>query len=257
LDKALEKHKDFFLATTQQPLVKIEQQKLVRLITEWLTLEKERNEFKVVALEKNYEIQIAALSLKFRVDRIDSVQIMKSESTISDTPATSRLDVIDYKTGAVNVNNWFGVRPTEAQMPAYIIALEAEKKLDTNSSSQQIISGLSYAQIKTGSVSIQGLSFLTDENKGQLVKHEHNLLKVKDSSLRDVTANNYESLLKDWKSTLDRIAHGITSGWTPVSPKDNDSCTFCDYRAVCRIDEAQPKTKSEPEQAQLEVSEHE
>ena len=257
LDKALEKHKDLFLATTQQPLVKIEQQKLVRLITEWLTLEKERNEFKVVALEKNYEIQIAALSLKFRVDRIDSVQIMKPESTTSNTQMASRLDVIDYKTGAVNVNNWFGVRPTEAQMPAYIIALEAEKKLDTNSSSQQIISGLSYAQIKTGSVSIQGLSFLTDENKGQLVKHEHNLLKVKDSSLRDVTANNYESLLKDWKSTLDRIAHGITSGWTPVSPKDNDSCTFCDYRAVCRIDEAQPKTKSEPEQAQLEVSEHE
>jgi len=240
LARALEKHKDFFSATTQQQLVKIEQQKLAKLIDEWLALEKERKNFRIVALEKEYKIQIASLSLKFRVDRIDALQLVGGDSSSNTAPMATQLSVIDYKTGAVAVDHWFGVRPTEAQMPAYILALENEHQSQTC----ETIESLNYAQIKTGSVSIQGLSFLSQELSGQaqkqLSKHEHSLQKSKDLALPDIGVNSYDSLLKDWNSTLDRISQGITTGWTPVSPKNKESCSFCDFRSVCRIDETQP-----------------
>jgi ATP-dependent helicase/DNAse subunit B len=42
------------------------------------------------------------------------------------------------------------------------------------------------------------------------------------------------------------MAVGISSGYMPVAPKDkNQSCLFCDYKAICRINELQPETDVE------------
>ncbi len=249
IDLALLKHQDFFAATTQATLVEIEKQKLFTLISEWLLIEKNRDEFVIDALEKEYHLPMGSLSFRFRIDRVDRITSSKSLSE-----QNKRLEIIDYKSGRVNINDWFGVRPTEAQMPAYVLAIENELELSCSQTEQDTsvsvgdaindsINGLSYAQIKTGDASMYGLVFLSSdpaEHQDRVMKKELSLEKNKTTAIKDISENNYRSLVKDWQTTLQRISTGITVGWIPVSPKNDNSCLYCDYGSICRIDENQP-----------------
>jgi len=216
LQSALQKHQAYLLATTETEIIELEKNKLTLLIFEWLNIEKERADFEVHQLEAEYELDIEQLSLKFRVDRIDS-------------NAKQELEIIDYKTGKTEVKNWFGVRPTEAQMPAYILAMREQK-----------ISGLNYARLKTGEVAQSGLSFGSDDKT--IYQVEHGLKEKKSASLKGSNIRNFDDLVEQWQKSLARIATGISNGYMSVSPKDkNQSCLYCDYKAICRINEPQPE----------------
>lgn len=220
LQSALLKHQAYLLATTDQEIIELEQNKLASLIFEWLKIEKERADFSVHKLEAEYELNIEQLNLKFRVDRIDS-------------NGKEQLEIIDYKTGKTEVKNWFGVRPTEAQMPAYILSMR-----------EQNISGLNYARLKTGEVAQSGLSFELDDNSVNRV--DHYLNEIKSVPLKNSNVRNFDDLTEQWQKSLARIATGISNGYMSVSPKDkNQSCLYCDYKAICRINEPQPEDVSE------------
>jgi ATP-dependent helicase/nuclease subunit B len=206
---------------------------LASLIFEWLLIEKERDNFSVESVEKEMTLNLQNIQFRFRLDRVDSND-------------QGKLEIIDYKTGKVQVNDWFSVRPTEAQMPAYMLTFTDDD-----------ISAIDYARIKKGEVAQVGLSFNDSSNKAELndderiIKFENYIdesnaieskyTKLKEKSLSATNRFDREELKLQWQQTLDRIAYGMSQGFAPVSPKDiNRSCTYCEYRSVCRIDERQP-----------------
>ena len=87
-----------------------------------------------------------------------------------------------------------------------------------------------------------GLSFVDDENAaGNVLISEQFVNHKKTTPIKISSIGQYDKLVAQWEISLNRIAEGIKSGFMPVSPKDQSkSCSYCDFRSLCRIDEEQP-----------------
>jgi probable DNA repair protein len=217
LSKAMEKHHGYLLAVTEADIIALEYNKLASLIIEWLTVEKQRDNFSIAFLEEPIELNLEPIRLNFRVDRVD-----KNDSGL--------LEIIDYKSGKTDIKQWFGVRPSEAQMPAYVVALK-----------EQRIDSLSYARIRTGEVAQSGIRF--SKSEPQISRLERKLDEYQFIPIKNLDSVSFKGLVEQWEKTLGRIAIGISDGYMAVSPKEKSTtCTYCDYQSVCRINESQPET---------------
>jgi ATP-dependent helicase/nuclease subunit B len=119
----------------------LEQKRLTQLLYEWLTGERERPAFEVIAIEQEQDIAFAGLTLKLRIDRIDEFS------------NDDRL-LIDYKTGNASAKSWQGERFTEPQLPLYAV---------TNTD----IAAISFAQINRKVQKWDGLGELHDTSLHQ------------------------------------------------------------------------------------------
>ncbi len=213
LSKTLEKHHSYLLAVAGEEIVNLENHRLTQLILEWLQIEKERESFSIKSLESETQLTLNGLSLNLRIDRIDNNQ-------------QGQIKIIDYKSGLASPKNWFSVRPVEAQMPAYLLALNNES-----------FYGLAYGIFKTGEVALSGLN---SSNDSTVIADQHNIQGKRNLRINELDSVSFEQLRVDWKKSLSRISKGILSGYMPVSPKKIDTCLYCDYKPFCRIDEEQP-----------------
>lgn len=112
-------------------LREIEYIRLKRVVLACLDWEKQRTPFTVVALEQSYQIHLAGLDFKVRVDRLDAVGDKKW--------------VIDYKSSLPGSKPWYEDRPKEPQLLLYALLDEA-------------INALLFLQVKAGQVCSSGLS---------------------------------------------------------------------------------------------------
>lgn len=87
----------------------LEQERLARLLNEWLEQEKTRPPFSVIAIEEKHSVNFAGLNLQLRIDRIDQLE-------------NGELLLIDYKTGSPKLKSWLGERPDEPQLPLYAVS---------------------------------------------------------------------------------------------------------------------------------------
>jgi ATP-dependent helicase/nuclease subunit B len=110
----------------------LEQQRLEKLIVEWLDEEKLRQPFEVANLESNASIRFGDLKISLRLDRVDKIG--------------DKLLIIDYKTGQVKPKKWTGPRPIEPQLPLYLLA----SKPQTN--------GCAFAQLRANDIKFIGNS---------------------------------------------------------------------------------------------------
>lgn len=95
-------------------LLQLEQERLHRLLLQWLNEERQRPEFKALELEKQVNLIIADLRISLRLDRIDQLP-------------DGKLVVIDYKTGAsTSLSGLSQERLVEPQLPLYGLAVEQE-----------------------------------------------------------------------------------------------------------------------------------
>ncbi|MCX7122412.1 MAG: PD-(D/E)XK nuclease family protein [Gammaproteobacteria bacterium] len=91
------------------PLLKLlEKDRLKARLTEWLNIEKQRPDFKVISREESAVLSLAGLLFHLRLDRVDEV-------------AEGGKVVIDYKTGQVNPKDWFKERLEAPQLPMYAV----------------------------------------------------------------------------------------------------------------------------------------
>ena len=194
--------------------LELEEQRLVRLVTEWLDYEAARIEFEVADTEVNRTVHLAGLTLDLRLDRIDRLN------------DGSQL-VIDYKSGIVSPKSWDLPRPDDVQLPLY-----AGFALDPG----EVLGGLVFAKVRTGDLAFAGrvgdaaATLFTGLKGGSpLVKNPF-------------TA---EQLL-DWRECIQQLAKDFLSGKAEVDPRDPPkTCERCGLQTLCRIQEHQAQLEAD------------
>ncbi|HJU21159.1 MAG TPA: PD-(D/E)XK nuclease family protein, partial [Casimicrobiaceae bacterium] len=179
--------------------------RLAATLRAWLDEgERPRPPFRVRAHELRLDDQIEGLRVSVRIDRIDEL-------------ADGGIAIIDYKSGRVVApTRWFGERPEGIQLAVYAHALE--------SSSEEPIRALAYAQVKAGEIEVAGI--------------------VEDASLWPALVNGRSRRLPnaDWQSAREALresvvalAQDIRAGVADVSPRAASTCTYCGLHSLCRV----------------------
>lgn len=132
------------------PLVQsVEKKCLTRLVNACFAWEKQRPDFVVTAVEQTFSIELAGLTLRVRVDRLDTL-------------ASGDKWVIDYKTNFPSNKPWNEDRPEAPQLLLYALLDET-------------INALLFIQLKAGHAKLLGLSEEETATEGfsTLKKTEH------------------------------------------------------------------------------------
>ncbi len=180
----------------------LETRRLQRLVLDWLMLESNRTPFKVVEREAWRDIKLGDLVLHTKLDRID----MDHEG---------RRMILDYKTGNCATSSTLGERPESPQLPAYLLA-EQDNGLN--------IDALAFAQVR-----FEGMGF-----KG-FAKEDGILPNIRGYKGRKNDPADWDELTHHWKDTLNMLADEFMAGDISVNPKTAQSCTYCEFAGLCRI----------------------
>ena len=176
----------------------LEKQRLQKILTEWMDLEKSRAEFTVAGIEAERIIAIAGLQIKTRADRVDAL-------------SDGREIILDYKTGQLKSRGWEGERPDEPQLPLYC------------ATSDRPVAGAAFAVIRVGELRFRGLT-----------TQDVSLPALKKMTIDQ--AIPFDRQLLEWRRVLERLAEDFQAGKAQVDPKP-DACDNCGLRALCRIRE--------------------
>ena len=183
---------------------KLERERLVRVVREWLELEKGRPDFHVLAVEDKRPLAFGGVTIEARLDRMDAV-------------AEGRA-IIDYKTGECATSTWLGERPEEPQLPMYALA-------------ETDVSVVAFGQVKVGKMNFKGIARAKDLLPGA------NLVSEDKSRVAD-KPRDWNELVARWRRELDAIGRGYATGDARVDPKRGPlTCERCDQHAFCRIAE--------------------
>ena len=187
--------------------LELEQERLTRLIAEWLAYESSRVAFEVAATEQQRTACVDGLSLQLRLDRLD---LLNDGSVL----------VVDYKTGPVTPSAWDPPRPRDVQLPLYAgFALDRET---------ESIGGLVFAQIVAGDKAFQGrVGDAATTLLPTLTKRNPLVSKPLD-----------EDMLEKWREEIEKLARAFLAGDAAVDPaKFPQTCEHCGLEALCRVRE--------------------
>ena len=177
----------------------IEQERMERVIGQWLVVEKQRQAFTTLEQEEGRRVTLGGLRMNIRADRVDRLE-------------SGELVILDYKTGECRASDWDGSRPNEPQLPIYAVTADAP------------VAGVFFGRLKTGALGFRGLA-----NSEGIVPE----VKVPDDQ------PPLEETIEEWRKVLDRLGHEFKAGQAIVDPKDpRKTCQYCALPALCRIRQA-------------------
>lgn len=169
----------------------LEAHSLHNLMQNWLEFEKKRTPFVIYQLEQKTLINIGPLQINMRIDRVDQVN--------------DGYVIIDYKTGYVQMQDWFSEPIYEPQLPIYAISLPKN------------IHAVAFAVMQINNLAFKGIA-------------------VEEELLPEVSSSeNWHALLTQWRTTLERTAQDFVDGIATVTPYDPKICRVCKLQALCRI----------------------
>lgn len=188
----------------------IEKQRLLKLIGEWLQLEKSRPPFEIFALESTTYLEIHHIPVNLKIDRIDKLD-------------NGMLLLIDYKTRPMDIKKWLNARLEQAQIPLYAM----------DPALQQNLGAVAFAQVLAGNMGFKGLQSETADASnfplGLLKLHQ-----LKDSAAPQI----WRDLWPYWRRSLEKLAADFYHGFAGVEPAEkNKTCRHCRLQALCRIAE--------------------
>lgn len=202
LDPSLE------LSEDKKTLLSYERPRLRALLTNWLEVEKRRPiGFSVVEREVSRTGDIGGITFDYIVDRLDMTD-------------DGRSLIIDYKTGAANRNDWVGERIKSPQMPLYALCHDKIKRSP--------VAGISFAKVQQSKPEFVDLC-------------EANILRPANAvvSKREAQWNEQRAL---WPALFDKLADNFLQGQAQVDPIDEQTCDYCELKAVCRISQLRDQT---------------
>jgi len=197
--------------SSQKVFYQMEKERLTALIHDWMKIDLERDDFTVTHTEQEETVSLNGLTLSLKVDRIDHTD---DNQTI----------LIDYKTGAVEVNKWFGERIEDPQLPLYSLQVPAD--------------AIAFAHIRQGDHRYLGVS------------REENVISTLESNIskKRPDLEHWEKLKAFWKEGLHHLASEFLQGRLKVSPlHGDDSCKYCDQVTLCRKTELLTSANGEEE----------
>ncbi len=200
-----------FLIRRRQSLMtpafsEIERRRMLRLLEQYIELEKQRDDFQVIATEKSVRWQHKNLAINLKIDRIDKL-------------GDQKLGIIDYKTGKrlTPLNSLTETRPEDLQLPLYYCAVTDSLEADVGS--------VVIAQMATGSVKFHGLAEAANF---------HSTLKPVNG--RTGFDSDWASLTSEWRNVIVGLAEEYIEGIARVSPiKGSKTCSNCKLQSLCRI----------------------
>ncbi len=196
-----EKHPEVFTPA----FTRLEQERLVALMHEWLGLERQRGDFSVADREKRIEMVIGGISLKAFADRIDKTD--------------SGLVIIDYKTGTTSESDWFSERLTEPQLPLY------------STMAAEPVAGVLFAQVRRGDSRYRGIAF--DETVAPGIRG------LQAANKNSQVFSSMDEIMNCWRIKIESLAMEVRRGQAAVAPVSKEiSCRYCDLGPLCRIGEA-------------------
>jgi probable DNA repair protein len=198
--------------------LELEEQRLTRLVTEWLEYEATRLDFAVTETEAERTIHLAGLTFNLRLDRIDRLN-------------DNSLLVIDYKSGDVTPKAWDLPRPDDVQLPLYAgFALDREK---------EELGGLVFAKVRAGDYEFAGRAGDAKATLLASLSGGNSLVKNK------LTAEQ----LIDWREAIEQLAKDFLAGRAEVDPREYPkTCERCGLQTLCRVQEAENQAQLEPEE---------
>lgn len=202
--------------------LELEEQRLTRLVTEWLEFERKRVEFEVATTEVKATAAPAGLTLNLRLDRVDRLK-------------DGSLLVIDYKSGNVNPKAWELPRPDDVQLPLYAgFAVPQDQKLG----------GLVFARVRAGDMCMAGKVANARETINHDLSGNHGLVQEPLTLTR----------LSEWKLAIEELARDFIAGRADVDPRDPElTCDRCGLYTLCRVRERDDLQESEDEEIVMEA----
>jgi probable DNA repair protein len=191
----------------------LEEMRLTQLLLRWLEQEKQRAPFTLQHTELALPLQLSTLRLDLRIDRVDRL-------------ADGSVAIVDYKTGRRLSRDWDSERPEAPQLLLYELAWSQH---DAAAPSHALL----YAQLNVEAVGYAGIA--GDDSLGLPLALER----------FTNAAPDWNALRVYWQRVLTLLADEFLQGYAAVQPARRDSCTYCHYRALCRID-AQAVTGETP-----------
>ena len=177
----------------------IEQERMERVVGQWLLLEKQRQAFTMLEQEEGRRVTLGGLRMNIRADRVDQLE-------------NGEMVILDYKTGECRPSDWDGPRPDEPQLPIYAATAGAP------------VAGVFFGSLKTGAFGFRGLAGSEGIVPGVRAPDDQPPL---------------EETIDEWREVLDRLGRDFRAGVAVVDPKTpRNTCRHCTLSALCRIGQA-------------------
>ena len=189
LDNLIEKHTESATLSLPKSNFKLNEKiRLVKIIRQYIDLEKQRGEFEVIKTESTSEVDINGLKFSTRIDRMD--RLANGDSLI-----------IDYKTGKdVKVSQMTGDPIDQAQLPIYAV---------TNS-----VDGVAFATINSNDCQFKAIT----KNKSELPLTKQAINRMPE----------WDKQINEWMSILNSASEQFQNGIASVLPVKNacDYCDY-------------------------------
>lgn len=174
-----------------------ERERMNGVLGKWLDLEKLREPFEVEQLEQGSAVaQHGGLEFRVRIDRVDRL-------------ADGARVLIDYKTGAVNVD-WRGERPDNPQLPIYALLRPS-----------------ALVAVAYGRVNAAECDFIAETDRSAVFKP-----RGQKSSLEGMAS--LATLIPVWAARIESLATDFAAGWAAVAPTVK-ACKKCSLHGLCRV----------------------
>lgn len=195
--------------------LKVESNRLVRHVMDYLALEVQRDAFEVIGFEKEILPEIEGQIVRLVIDRID--RLPSGEEVI-----------IDYKTGKVEPNKWFGDRPEDPQLPLYAI------------SAANTPAAVAFGIIRDDRCLFKGVVTRPDllpKLPPRETKATRELVEA---------GQNMSETIENWRQILHRLMAEFLSGEAAIDPKNKNTCeqSYCELHSLCRIGELRQRQKA-------------
>ena len=189
LDNLIEKHTESATLSLPKSNFKLNEKiRLVKIIRQYIDLEKQRSDFEVIKTESTSEVDINGLKFSTRIDRMD--RLANGDSLI-----------IDYKTGKdVKVSQMTGDPIDQAQLPIYAV---------TNS-----VDGVAFATINSNDCQFKAIT----KNKSELPLTKQAINRMPE----------WDKQISEWTSILESASEQFQNGIASVLPVKNacDYCDY-------------------------------